>query len=93
MNTCMDRTIGGNFRITQEHVHFLDICPHLPSGAGYPQASCVHIRQCTHACVTTITCVHAWMDAYVSAHTRTCMHVHVTHTHTKFYYIGIIHRS
>ena len=34
---------------TQELMHCL-IYPHLPSG------SCVHIRQCTRACFTTITC-------------------------------------
>ena len=39
---------------TQELVRCL-ICPHSPSGAGRPRASCVHIRQRTRACVTTIT--------------------------------------
>ena len=40
---------------TQVLVHCL-ICPHSPSGAGRPWASCIHIRQCTRACVTAITC-------------------------------------
>ena len=39
---------------TQALVHCL-IGPHLPSGAARPRASYIHIRQCTCACVTTIT--------------------------------------
>ena len=38
--------------VTQALVHCL-ICPHSPKGAAHPQASCGHIRQCTHACVAT----------------------------------------
>ena len=30
----------------------------LPLGAAHPWASCVHIRQCTCASVTTITYIH-----------------------------------
>ena len=33
----------------------LPVCPHSPSGAARPRTSCVHIRQHTRACVTTIT--------------------------------------
>jgi len=40
--------------VTQAGLHWL-ICMHSPLGAACPQASCVHIRQCTPACVTTIT--------------------------------------
>jgi len=42
--------------VTQAGVHCL-ICTHSPSGAERLQASCIHIRQCTPACVTTITCM------------------------------------
>ena len=35
-------------------MHYL-ICLHSPSGM---QASCIHIWQCTHPCVTNITCIY-----------------------------------
>ena len=40
---------------TQAPMHCL-ICLHLLSGVEHPWALCVHIRQCTCACVKTITC-------------------------------------
>ena len=48
---------------TQELVRCL-ICPHSPSGAERPRASCVHIRQRTRACVTTITCIYIYIYIY-----------------------------
>ena len=32
-------------------------CPHSPSGTAHSWVLCIHIRQCTHACVTAITCI------------------------------------
>ena len=39
---------------TQALMHYL-ICLHSFLGAAHPQASCIHIRQCTLACITTTT--------------------------------------
>jgi len=35
------------------------MCTHSSSGAVHPRVSCVHIKQCTPACITTITCLLA----------------------------------
>ena len=42
------------------------ICLHSPLGAVRPQASCLHIRQCTHACITTINFKLSWIITYYS---------------------------
>lgn len=34
------------------------ICLHSPSGNVRPQASYIHISQCTSACIKTITCTN-----------------------------------
>ena len=40
----------------------------------------VHIKQCTHACVTTITCIYIFM--YTCMHACTYVYVHVcTYVH------------
>ena len=44
-------------------MHYL-ICMHLPLGAVHPWALCLHIRLCTLACVTTITCILMFITMY-----------------------------
>ena len=41
--------------VTHVFVHYLTRISALAPGAIFPQPSCVHIRQCTHSCVTNIT--------------------------------------
>ena len=67
--------VGQVFRVPEVLLVHCLLCPHSPSDAACPRdRAYIRIRQCTHACVTIITCImiHTYLLLIL-----TCIHVWV----------------
>ena len=61
----------------------------LALGVARPRASCVHIRQCTPAHVTTTSCVTTWLQSHLLMSKFICKRLLISSINGPDIYINI----